>query len=58
MKTALALREQHVTYKDIAVVMRLYHGIDRSENAWRVALRAAGAPPKHYPDGKRRAFAQ
>jgi hypothetical protein len=43
IRRALALRAEGVTYTDIAIIMRIYHGDVRSLDAWRFALRAAGA---------------
>lgn len=42
---ALVLRNLGLTYVDIATVMRVYHGIDRSYYTWRNNLRKLGAPP-------------
>lgn len=45
---AIILRKAGLTYGAISVVMRTYHGSNRTEEAWRGALRRAGATPKHY----------
>jgi hypothetical protein len=43
---ARRLREQHgMSYKQISVVMALYHGDARTTSTWRCALRKAGVAP-------------
>lgn len=51
---ALRLRKAGLTYDGIAKTMQVYHGSTRSGDAWRAALRDAGAPPKHHLNGTRR----
>lgn len=55
---ALRLREQDLTYRAISTVMRVYHGVERSENAWRHMLRTHGAAPLAYADGSQRVTPQ
>jgi hypothetical protein len=50
----LRLREAGVYYPQIAKVMVVAHGFDRSSGWWRQNLHLRGAPPKHYADGSPR----
>jgi hypothetical protein len=51
---AMRLRQRGLTYQTIAVVMGTYHGVYKSETAWRSALRSKGAPPRHHNNGSLR----
>ena len=43
---AMKLRRARLSYRDISVVMEEYHGVRRSEGAWKIVLRQMGAPPE------------
>ena len=50
---ALVLRQHGLTYPAIATAMALYHGDERTPDAWRGALRLRGAGAKHYRESLR-----
>lgn len=51
---AMRLRRRGLTYGSIAIVMGTYHGVYKSEDTWRQALRSRGVPAKHHPNGSLR----
>jgi hypothetical protein len=51
---AVRLRRDGMTYHDIAVAMRTYHGTAATAAAWRYRCRARGVPPA--PQGRRESY--
>ena len=48
IRRALELRQDNLSYPMIAIVMRQYHGVHRSESWWRRQLRSHGAEARPH----------